>query len=167
MKPIPNYPGYFATIDGSIWSFKQFTHGKKLKPYIDNHGYVQYGLMNLDGTYKPIFGHRLTASAYLNLDLTDTTTHVNHLNGIKTDNRVENLELCTPKQNMAHAASHGLMKKQVGEACNFSKLTSTDILKIRYIAKESNLTHREIAEQFNVSRRSIGNIINRKTWKHI
>ena len=80
--------------------------GKELKFYPDNKGYLKTRIycpeisQNKDGR-KPIRLHRLVAMFYL--DTYDQKLQVNHKNGIKTDNRVENLEMVTNSQNVYHA----------------------------------------------------------------
>jgi hypothetical protein len=55
--------------------------------------------------------HRLVATAFLG---DGDGRHVNHINGVKSDNRVCNLEWCTPSENTAHALDNHLMVRSPG-----------------------------------------------------
>ena len=92
MKPIPNYPNYSVTEDGKIINNKT---NRELKPILGNVGYYQVSLCN-SGKIKNVSIHRLVASAFLSND--ENKREVNHINGIKTDNRIENLELWDTSQ---------------------------------------------------------------------
>ena len=86
MKPIPNYPNYSVTKDGEVWSLR---FNKKLTPCRNSRGYMQVVLCK-DLKYKNYTIHRLVAEAYI--DNVNNYKMVNHINGIKTDNRIDNLE---------------------------------------------------------------------------
>lgn len=102
MENIVFYPtkfdGYYASKDGDIYS----AYSKKcLSPKYDKDGYCEYALtIHPTGELKYIRGHRLIADTFLeNLDNKET---VNHKNGNKSDNRVENLEWATYSENNLH-----------------------------------------------------------------
>jgi hypothetical protein len=107
MKPIPNYPNYAITEDGEVWSLR---FNKKLTPCRNSRGYMQVVLCK-DLKYKNYTIHRLVAEAYV--DNVNNYKMVNHINGIKTDNRIENLEWVTASQNIQHAFDTGLKKPSV------------------------------------------------------
>ena len=63
-------------------------------------GYLYVGLQMPDGTYKKARVHRLVAMTFLEFERTEERNEVDHINGCKTDNYVENLRWCTHKENM-------------------------------------------------------------------
>jgi hypothetical protein len=102
MKAILGYPHYSVTEDGRVWSeLKQIF----LKEVSNGNGYKKVTLCDKI-TKKPYLIHRIVALTYL--DNIDNKPCVNHKNGIKSDNRVENLEWCTYSENNKHAFRTGL-----------------------------------------------------------
>lgn len=83
--------------------------------------------------------------------------HINHKNGIKTDNRFENLEYVTPSRNQCHAIELGLAQPPKGSG----KLSAEQVLKIR----RSKLGRRKLAKKYGVDRTTIRDIKKRKIWK--
>lgn len=70
-----------------------------LKSRKDKDGYVKYTIAS-NGKLRSFFAHRLVASAFI--ENQDGKEQINHKNGIKDDNRVENLEWCTASENIRH-----------------------------------------------------------------
>jgi DNA-binding XRE family transcriptional regulator len=83
---------------------------------------------------------------------------INHLNGIKTDNRLCNLEAITSEENIAHAVRTGLLA---------TKLTEQDVREIKRLLAEGDTTQKEIANMFNVAPATISQINLGKTWTHV
>lgn len=107
--------------------------------------------------------HRLVATAFI--PNPENKPFVNHKNGIKTDNRAENLEWCTAKENTIHSYQTKLQISIKGSNHYASKLTDEQVLEIRAIG--GNLLQIEVAEIYGVCRTVISSILNRKIWKHI
>lgn len=95
--------GYDASSAGRI---RNHTTGRIFTLYAGHKRYAQVCL-RVGGRKKTYLVHRLIAFAFLG-DPPSGKPYVNHLNGIKTDNRPSNLEWCDPKRNAEHAAGLGL-----------------------------------------------------------
>jgi hypothetical protein len=78
----------------------------RLLGYVNEDGYICVNIYHAEGS-KPLLVHRLVAEEFIPNPHNKPT--VNHINGDKTDNRVENLEWATMDEQMVHAAEYGLM----------------------------------------------------------
>lgn len=128
---------------------------------------------------KPVRVHRLVADAFLG----PSHLMVNHRNGIKYDNRIENLEYVTNAQNVKHAYDTGLnanvaaqasarlrrlhLEKRVdyakGRDHYAAKLNEELVRRIR----ASGGSRAKIAREMGISEWVVRDVRSRRTWKHI
>lgn len=158
LKIIPSCKGYRISKDGTVYN----KNDKKLSPHLNN-GYCFISLYNNKKERKNFSIHRLVYETWggkLKEGL-----WVNHKDGNKANNHIDNLELITPGENHAHAFRIGLHCHK-GEKNPGSKFKSSDILKIRQM-KASGLSQRKIAKEFNVTQATISFILAGKMWNHI
>ena len=128
---------------------------------INGGGYIQIPL-TINKDRKNVLAHRIVAIAFI--PNPENKPDVNHKNGIKTDNRVENLEWSTTSENCLHAYENGFCTDKKGETNGRALLTESQVLEIRQI-KDKRICN--IAREYNVSWSCISSIIKRKKWTHI
>lgn len=109
--------------------------------------------------------HRWAAEAFI--PNPESKPFVNHKDGDKENNHIDNLEWCTAAENTSHAYSMGLISSAVGEDVGSSKLTNHDVTMIRQLYAEGSHTHRSLGERFGVCHTVVGRIIKRTAWAHI
>lgn len=142
--------------------------GHILKPFIHRAtGYFTYSLC-LDSQNKTHSAHRLVAGAFLGP--IPKGQHVNHKNGVRTNNRVENLEVVTCAENNLHAyrvlGRKSVMPGLKGSKHPMSKLKEENITTIKSLSA-NGMKQNKIAQKFGVDRALISLIVNNKIWKHI
>jgi hypothetical protein len=111
---------------------------------------------------RPIAIHRLVAEAFL--PPVPGTECINHIDGNKHNNRVDNLERCTNAYNHEHATRTGLKAK--GETCGMSKLNDHCVHAIKWFLSKG-ISHNELAKAFKVNKSTITLINTGEIWKHI
>lgn len=165
-KKIPEFSLYEASSEGRIKTFNWKGSGREaiMKPAKDGSGYLRTMLKGENGIIRTIKVHRIIAKTFLLNP--DELSEVNHINGIRDDNRLENLEWVSHSQNLKHSFAMGL-SSNVGAKNPFSKLTEIEVLEIRAKFKKRVYTREMLAKEFNVAAGTIKGVILRKSWNHV
>ncbi|MDW3684868.1 HNH endonuclease [Cupriavidus sp. CV2] len=182
LREVPGFDGlYSVTRDGRIWSaartiltrsgVEKPAGGKWLKPGLTTTGYLVVRVLRPgeNGTML-LRVHRAVALAWVENDAPDVKDQVNHKNGVKTDNRDENLEWCTRSENGLHAYRTGLKRVYEG-AEHFGhrlkevvrKVSFEDAAAIRDLRRAGAAVN-AIAKQYRVSRQTVSGICNNRTY---
>jgi len=134
----------------------------------DRKGY-RYIHLHFNGKNLTVKAHKLVAEAFIGPR--PVGHEINHKNGVKGDNRVENLEYVTPSQNSKHRhdvlgypASPGAFKK--GERHKNAKLTDQQVIEIKRLLREG-VRQAEIARRLGVRPPNVSKIANGQRWSHI
>ena len=142
------------------------SHGKIINGEICKNGYQRIHVSN-NGKHYKFLVHRLVAQAFILNP--DNLPQVNHKDGNKQNNHVNNLEWCNASDNLKHAYKAGLRTAN-GERNNAHKLTETEVseIKKRYVrGKHSECNSFGLAKLYGVSSKCILNIVNGTSWKHV
>ena len=134
---------------------------RKLLRTRDARGYEQV-LLWVHGRVIGRLVHRLVVAAFVGEIPRGLT--VNHIDGVKWNNRRSNLELVTPKENCAHAIATGLMPR--GDRTGTARLTNDAAVEIvrRHAAGERSM---DLAAEFGIARCTVAHLISGRTWSHV
>jgi len=169
-KDIPGFEGYYqASNKGRIRSIDrpvkqwgdaiQIKKGKILSPAISRIGYCVCALSrNNKLSSYPV--HRLIALAWLGLP-DKNNNEINHKDGIKTNNNIENLEWSNRTDNLRHSVRLGLMRYNYGQDHHNSKLTNLQ-RRIIYLERKNGSTLTNLANKYNVHFSTIARICERQ-----
>ena len=160
-KDIEGYADLYRISNyGNVYSFGNSKNVKpsKMKGWINKYGYRMVDLYK-DKKCKHHFVSRLVAQHFI--DNSENKKQVNHIDGDKLNNRVNNLEWVTGQENKEHAVK--LKLHPHNETHGMAKLTNEDVKKIRL----STLKNSEIAKLYNVTRNHIARIKKYKLWRNL
>lgn len=159
------YNKFEVSSDGQLRNVKT---GTVYKQHLNREGYnqvcVSLGSRNKKNVFKI---HKAVAETFIfNPDHKKT---VNHIDGNKQNNSIENLEWATYSENVQHAFDIGLAKPTRGVDSPLSKLTREDVIYIRthYIPNSCMYGTRALGREFNVDHETIRDIINNNTYVNV
>src|SRR5699024_5033033 len=156
-KVIENFPNYLISNIGNIKIVKTLENRIL---FTKDDGYVSCPLTSNGKNYYK-YVHRLVAEAFVSNP--NNKGQVNHKNGIKNDNSVENLEWVTPYENIRHAIETGLFKHKKkeeeiknrkfvqGEKVHNSKATVEQVIEIRALYETGEYKQSELAKRFDLN----------------
>jgi hypothetical protein len=158
-KDIPGYEGKYQA--SNIGRLKNILKGNIVSGGINKaNGYRYAYLMGLDGSKRNHRVHRLIAMSHLANP--KSLPYVNHKDGNKVNNNIDNLEWCTAEENCQHALENGLVPS--GEKHHYAKLTSEEVEAIRRIG--DILPSRRVAKMFGISKTNVLDILNGNIWAY-
>jgi hypothetical protein len=138
---------------------------REVRCTIDKAGYRSTTLRS-NGKKWCVRMHTLVALHFVENKNPDVFNVVNHIDGVKLNNNYKNLEWCTLSMNMHHAHKNKLVDAS-GMKSVMAKLTDQDVIEMRKKYANGGYTQEQLAKPFGMSRRHVGDIINRVCWKHI
>lgn len=169
---ITAFPGYRVGSDGSVWRLwvtcrsgrKLGSTWRQMKLSPTTKGYLRVNLTPPSGgPYTTLAVHRLVLESFVGP--CPEGMECRHLNGIKTDCRLDNLCWGTPEQNRDDICRHGTRPK--GESHPLAILTDCQVQEIRTAYASGTVLQKDLAEQYQVSVPTISMIVNRRIWTHV
>jgi hypothetical protein len=161
-QAIPPDPGYEVSSKGRVRNVRT---GKLLTPWYAGAGYLYVHLWR-SGIKTGV--HRLVAFAFLG-DPPSPQHEVAHNDGNPENNSASNLRWATHAENQADIRNHGTgyYHGWRGETHPTAKLSNQQVIEIRRRCREGIATRKALAAEFGVSRASIDQIVQGRTWKHL
>ena len=152
---IKGLPDYLINQEGKVFSTKT---KRFLKPQLSNKGHL-FVQVRIEGHHKGCFIHRLVAETFI--PNPNNFPCINHIDGNKLNNHVDNLEWCTIRENNKHALENGL--------AGIPRITKLEASYIPWIKKMAavGIPNSKIAQVYDVAPSSISRIISGENWKDL
>lgn len=162
-KKIKNYEGLYEVSSlGRIKSLPRTTTKGGILKQNKSRFYLTVCLSK-ENQFRSLTVHRLVATHFISNP--SQKAYVNHKDGNKFNNNIENLEWTTPSENKLHAVKNNLTHSPRGNKHWAAKLTEKQVIKMRLERSHKKL--KNIAKEYKVSIQLVSDILNRKRWKHI
>ncbi len=168
-RDIPGFPGYRVGNDGSVWSSRgrwrsrRPVQWKQLNPSHNSKGYLFLPLYTIDCQQIQHWVHWLVLEAFVGPR--PQGMECRHLNGIKTDCRIENLTWGTLQENVQDNIRLGAYLKGSQTSC--AKLNEEKVVEIRRRYAEGGTSFVKLAKAYCVSASAIQHLLCRDTWEHV
>lgn len=163
MRIIEHYSNYQIDEFGNVYN----KLGRRLKPDKNKKGYLRVYLYNDEHKRKGFMLHRLVAKTFI--PNPNNLPQVNHKDGNKENNKVDNLEWCTCSENIKHSIDIGrhYIPNGKGENSAYHKLTQEQVNFIRkyYKFRDKNFNSVQLGKKFGVHKGTIMAIVNNINWK--
>lgn len=170
-REIQGHPGYRVGSDGTVWNSwvncrwgrRRADRWKQLKPGVHGKGYLYVNLTPPAGKYRTFRVHRLVLGAFVGP--CPPGMECRHLNGVKTDCRLENLAWGSPEENRQdnhRAGSYG-----GGEGHTQAVLTEAAVRQIRDRYAAGGVTQKQLAAEHGVAATTVAAVLSRRSWKHL
>lgn len=156
---IEGFPNHKISSLGRLKSFGVKKEGVIIKGFLDKDGYRRH-FMRYKNKSKNKQAHRLVAETFI--PNPENKEQVNHKDGNKLNNKVDNLEWCSCQENITHACKTGLRKNK-GEHNAKAKLKGYEVSQIKH-ALSLGVKPKDLAKEYGVTRPTIYGIKNKKTW---
>jgi hypothetical protein len=174
-KPVYGYEEYYEVSNlGNIRTIERFvvlpTHSylkkqKMLTQFKDGRGYNHVKLYDGKGKPKSFTTHKVVAITFL--DNPECHPEINHKDGNKLNNNLDNLEWSSRSDNIKHSYAIRDVRSYSGENAVLAKLTENQVIEIREAYEKGEMTRSQLSKKYGVKYNNIDSIIKRKTWKHV
>lgn len=158
-KPIPEFPSYSVTPDGTVLSAKQGGL-RALKPIASKDGHL-YVFLYRGGQMHKMWLHKAVLLAYVGPPAEGQECR--HLDGVPSRNHLDNLRWGTRQENADDKQRHGTQQR--GEKSGTHKLTEVDVLEIRQ--RIGTMPLRALAKEYGVSHTAIRRAALGIKWAHL